>query len=329
MIPIKSPSYAHRIYDAASATNIPAIGASTPKWKKSSGQPASVKACTIPGFGDATAKWLANDAIADPTLVDSTAVLHLTPEGNRIEFELPVRYPRYVYVIGGQQLYTGSSGSGLNPALMAAYADLAAIGGRLIFSDGGTTDIAVNQTHALIVPIAGGTSTPTGLFNLPDNRITDEADPYDAGELFIAVVQGSRSGSTWYNANQVTGTQANYANATAENTGTPVTYPGYTAIESLVSGSQTIKLVVNAKLAEYDANLAAMHAQNYLKFQQKYYFPSGPLQSFNDVPNFTTSYSALFAAVNPTGFPSAVYPFMDATTLALQIIADAVAFFTS
>lgn len=328
-LPYKSHLYAHRKYDAGSSVYLPTIAARTPRWKPVGNQLATVKACTVPSIGDATAKWLQDDPIASPSLLNAN-YLHLTPQGNRLEQNLHVRYPRYVYVIGGEQLYTGIPGTGLIPALQAAYAPLAAIGCRLVFADSGTTSMASDQPHAIIVPINGGTSTPTGPFGTPDCRITSELDDYKAGELFVAVVQGSSSGLTFYKATGLIGDHATYANAVVRNTvDGPPAYPGYSVVESIVTGGLTTYLLVNVDLATYDQSLATVHASRYRKFRQKYYYPAVPIESFGGVPPFATTYASLLALVNPGAWPSASFPSMDSAAVASQIVADAVAYFTA
>jgi hypothetical protein len=310
MIPFRSALKAHRVYDPAFGTYSPEMALQTARWKPAAGQPATIRAATVPSLADAAAKFLFDNPFDNPSAID-VSTLHLTPEGDRLEQGFPIRYPRYVYVVGGGEL------TDLLSALIVSYSALGSIGGRLVFGQR-TLPSAVYHSHAIIVPISGGTFT--NVASVPDVRMTSETDDYDAGELFVAVVQGPSVGGFYFSEGITNGNNAAYAGVSPSST-----LPNYTVIEAAAGPNN---LIVNMPLAAYDVALAVPHIARYKKFRQKYYYPNSPIQFGSPPVSFSTNFATLLAAVNPAGHPSVVYD-GTAADVAAQIIADAMTYFTT
>lgn len=305
---------AHRVLDVTRAVPIPPISygaVHVTGWKPfTPGWPATQQVASIPSLAHAIALELIPDVVTDPTLLDANT-LHLTPEGNRIETGFPIRDPKYVYVVGFV--------NGLPEALAAGYPALAALGVRLV--TGRALSYRTSNTNAVVMPISG--ASQQSFFSTQAIVADDEPDEYEAGDLFVAVVQDDWSTLVFSGqgifGNNVAGNTANYCFTN----GNGFTPPDYSIVETV--GSQG--LFVGAALAGRDADLAAVHIARYRSFRQKFYLPDAAIATGFGTDTYSTDGPTLLGLVNPAGHPFATYQAGLANDLAALILDDAATFF--
>lgn len=314
MLNPSTPLKARRIYDGTVADDVLA------RWRPvTTGQTSTIKVGFVPSAAHAYALHiLRQDLIANPTSYQgqSFPTYHIDRGIDRLAIGHPTRFPRYLYVVGGTTIDGSGDTHALGDALIAAIAPLASLGVTVTF---GAADGAMSigaRMHAAIVPVESYSvetftygSGPT----LDRAVITGEDTNYNGGDVYVACVQGDSSGSGggWFD----TGGGASYAIAS----GDPAqTLTGYTSIETVAGG----RLFVNTTIADYDAAAAVPHQARFRRFEQKYYFPDGPIGSYG----FGTDFAGLFAAI-ASGYSGDSFPAGNVTALAAQIVADAVAFF--
>jgi hypothetical protein len=268
----------------------------------------------------------------------------------------------YVYYNAYGDNYAGFTNAELAAALVAAYAPLAEIGCDLIYGNGSEdfVDSGLFQTSSrqAIVPVSGATiQTLTWNTGSPSNPTVTayiasyeaETDEYHAGELFLVVVQSSfggigddgrfRSGAYGTQSPTLAGplTSSGSVHRPAGDT-TAYTVPDWmTEIEStepypLDPILPYDTLCYNETVLASELAAMELHAANYKKFQQKYYYPDMPIFTSNFAVDgggalaYTTTASELYDLIAPPPYAHSSFPNGDASTLAAQIISDAVSF---
>lgn len=321
MIDFRTHSRSHRVYDPANGTFITSIGSRLPRWRPQvGGEPATVKACVVPGLADASARWMFGDPITNPSAnTDLDHYLHLTKSGLSAEQRQPLIYPRYVYVVGGGGLNFQDTAVAMSSALRAQRAMLFNVGARLVFA-GFTTDSPVTHAMAFAAPVAGGSRTEFDNGSYIVNLTSEDAE-YDAGELFVAFVTDTRLGRSIYNTDLQAFGEGTYAGSVSDGADVP---SGYSVIEN----NGDYQLLVNTGLAAYDAAIAQSHIDKYKRYRQHFYFPDVAIRAATG-SDFGTGFTDVLSQVNPSGWPSSIYPNGSAASLATQIIVDAVNYFST
>jgi hypothetical protein len=367
MIPARTVTRSHRLYDFPSSTELQydfGFGLSTydrtAAWMPmTSTTVAAAKVAAVPSIGDACAKFLMGTVEVDPKdqSTFSGHSRHFWPDGTGI-FRGPTRYPKcvYVYVDFDSDTSKPISNNGFTALLSALYEQLSAVGISLMVGKGPRSyGNATGRSTALIAPVSSATvfqqswdkqDPPEPIVKFYDATYEAETDPYDAGDLFVAVIQSSwGTGTNLLCGSGLYGTDTNFGGPTrtsstvvrAPKTSDPTQpvalFGWYTEIETVVFEPANPAVTV-CTLAYYldkvDRELALFnaHAGNYRKLQQKYYYPSARIPTgagpTGGATFYTTTGEQLYDLIAPPPLVHGSYS--TPGNLADQIVADAVTF---